>query len=70
VKISEFSVKNSLLVNLISIFILIAGFYTLYIYQIRREAFPEVSWDMVLVTTLYPGSPPEEVEKLIAGPIE
>ncbi|MFH1457779.1 MAG: efflux RND transporter permease subunit [Candidatus Omnitrophota bacterium] len=69
-KLSEFSVKNSLFVNLISVFILIAGFYTLYIYQIRREAFPEVSFDMVVVTTPYPGSPPEEVEKLITVPIE
>ncbi|MFC1515022.1 efflux RND transporter permease subunit [Candidatus Omnitrophota bacterium] len=69
-RLAEFSVKNSLLVNLISVFILIAGFYTLFIYQIRREAFPEVSWDMVLTTTLYPGAAPEEVEKLITVPIE
>ncbi|MFH1414222.1 MAG: efflux RND transporter permease subunit [Candidatus Omnitrophota bacterium] len=69
-KISEFSVKHSLLVNLISIFILIAGFYTLYIYKIRREAFPEVSFDMVVINTVYPGSPPEEIEKLVTVPIE
>ena len=69
-KISEFSVKHSLLVNLISLFILIAGFYTLYIYQIRREAFPEVSYDIVLVSTTYPGAAPEEVEKLVTVPIE
>jgi len=69
-KISEFSVKRSLLVNLISVFILIAGFYTLFIYQIRREAFPEVSYDMVFINTIYPGAPPEEVEKLVTLPIE
>ncbi|MFC1674619.1 efflux RND transporter permease subunit [Candidatus Omnitrophota bacterium] len=69
-KISEFSVKHSLLVNMISVFILIAGFYTLYIYQIRREAFPEVSFDMVVVSTAYPGAPPEETEKLVTVPIE
>ncbi|MBU0709243.1 MAG: efflux RND transporter permease subunit, partial [Candidatus Omnitrophica bacterium] len=69
-KISEFSVKHSLLVNLISVFILIAGFYTLFIYQIRREAFPEVSFDMVIISTVYPGAPPEETEKLITVPIE
>ncbi|MBN2120677.1 MAG: efflux RND transporter permease subunit [Candidatus Omnitrophica bacterium] len=68
--ISSFSVKRSLMVNLISVFILIAGFYTLYIYKIRREAFPEVSFDKVIVTTVYPGSPPEEIEKLITVPIE
>ncbi|MBD3246333.1 MAG: AcrB/AcrD/AcrF family protein [Candidatus Omnitrophica bacterium] len=69
-KISEFSVKHSLLVNLISLFVLIAGVYTLFIYQIRREAFPEVSYDVVLVQTAYPGAPPKEVEKLVTIPLE
>lgn len=69
-KIAEFSVKRSLLVNLISVFILIAGFYTLYIYKIRREAFPDVSFDKVIVTTSYLGAAPEEVEKLVTVPIE
>jgi multidrug efflux pump subunit AcrB len=69
-KISEFSVKHSLLVNLISLFALLAGFFTLYIYKIRREAFPEVSFDRVLVTTAYPGAAPEEVEKLVTVPLE
>lgn len=69
-KISEFSVKHSLLINLISVFILIAGFYTLYIYKIRKEAFPEVSMDKVVISTAYPGAPPEEIEKLVTVPIE
>ncbi|MCK5594605.1 efflux RND transporter permease subunit, partial [bacterium] len=69
-KISEFSVKHSLLINLISVFILIAGFYTLYIYKIRKEAFPEVSMNAVVVSTAYPGAPPEEIEKLITVPLE
>ena len=69
-KISEFSVKHSLLINLISIFILIAGFYTLFISKIRKEAFPEVSFDMVIITTVYPGATPNEVEKLVTTPIE
>lgn len=68
--ISEFSVKHSLLINLISVFILIAGFYTLFIYQIRREAFPEVSYDMVVVTAVYPGAAPQEIEKLVTVPVE
>ncbi|MBD3263988.1 MAG: AcrB/AcrD/AcrF family protein, partial [Candidatus Omnitrophica bacterium] len=69
-KISEFSVKHSLLINLISVFVILAGLYTLYVYKIRREAFPEVSFDMVVVTTVYPGAPPEELEKLVTVPIE
>ncbi|MDP8216922.1 MAG: efflux RND transporter permease subunit [Candidatus Kaelpia imicola] len=69
-KISEFSVKHSLLINLISIFILIAGFYTLFISKIKKEAFPEVSFDTVIITTVYPGATPNEVEKLVTTPIE
>jgi multidrug efflux pump subunit AcrB len=68
--IARFSVKNSLLVNLISLFILIAGFYTLFVYKIRKEAFPEVSYDVVLVDTFYPGAPPEEIERLVTVPLE
>ncbi len=69
-KISEFSVKHSLLVNLISVFILIAGFLTLFVFKIRREAFPDVSYDTVIVSTAYPGAAPHEVEKLVTVPIE
>jgi len=69
-KISEFSVKHSLFVNLISVFILIAGLFTLYVYKINREAFPDVSFDWVVVATAYPGAPPEELEKLVTVPIE
>lgn len=69
-KISEFSVKHSLLINLISLFILIAGAFTIFVYKIRREAFPEVSYDTVIVNTVYLGAPPQEVEKLVTIPIE
>ncbi|MBN3040973.1 MAG: efflux RND transporter permease subunit, partial [Candidatus Omnitrophica bacterium] len=69
-KIADFSVKHSLLINLISLFVLLAGFYTLFIYKIRREAFPEVSYDIVLVSTVFPGAAPEEVERLVTVPIE
>ncbi|MCQ9204845.1 MAG: efflux RND transporter permease subunit [Omnitrophica bacterium] len=69
-KIAEYSVKHSLLVNLISVFILIAGFYTLFIFKIPREAFPEVSRDIVIIQTAYPGAPPQDLEKLVTIPIE
>jgi len=69
-KISEFSVKHSLLINLISLFILIAGFSTFYVYKIRREAFPDVSYDNVVIRTIYPGASPEEMEKLVTVPLE
>jgi len=66
--IAKFSVKNSLLVNLLSILLIIAGLFALS--TINREAFPIFSFDIVLVTTIFPGSPAQEVEKLITIPLE
>ena len=67
-KLAEFSVKNSLLVNMLSFFILVVGFAAML--NLRREAFPPVSFDTVTVSTVYPGAPAEDVEKLVTIPIE
>lgn len=67
-KLAEFSVKNTLFVNLLSVFIIIAG--TISMFELRREAFPEVSFDTVTVQTFYRGGSPEEVEKLVTTPLE
>jgi len=64
----RFSVNQSLFVNLISIIILIIGL--LVILGMNREVFPNVTFDMVTVTTVYPGATPLDVEKLITVPIE
>jgi len=69
-KLSEFSVKNSLLINLVSLLVLIAGFYTVFIFKIKKEAFPEVAYDVVLIQTVYPGASPTEIEKLVTVPLE
>ena len=67
-KLAEFSVKNSLLVNLLSIFIIVVGFFTMF--RLKREAFPPIQFDEVTVTTVYPGAPAEDVEKFVTTPIE
>jgi len=36
----------------------------------KREAFPEVTFDLVVIRTAYPGALPEEVDRLITGPVE
>jgi multidrug efflux pump subunit AcrB len=64
----RFSVNNSLFVNLISAIILIIG--AIVITGVNREVFPNVAFDVVSITTVYPGSTPEDVEKLITVPIE
>lgn len=67
-RIAEFSTKNSLLVNLFSGFVLIVGLIS--VFNLQREAFPNISLDMVVITTPYPGASAEDVEKLVTTPIE
>lgn len=67
-KISEFSVKNPLLVNCLAFFLILIGLVSLF--QIERTTFPNISFDVVTVTTHYPGASPEVMEKRIANPIE
>src|SRR3989338_4044087 len=67
-RFAEFSVKNSLVVNLISFFVFTLGIVSMV--TLKRDAFPDVSFDVVTVITLYPGAPPEDVEKLVTVPLE
>lgn len=66
--ILAFLVNRDLVVNLISIFILVLGLIAAI--AINREAFPNVSLDIIQIDTSYPGASPEEVEQLIVTPIE
>lgn len=64
----RFSVNQSLFVNLISVMLVITGIIVLL--GLNREIFPNVTFDWVSVTTVYPGATPEDVEKLITVPLE
>ncbi len=64
----RFSVNQSLFVNLISVMIIIIG--VLVVLGMNREIFPNVSFDIVTISTSYPGATPLDVEKLITVPIE
>ena len=39
-------------------------------FSIRREVFPNIQFDVIAVTTLFPGAATEEVEKLVTNPLE
>ncbi|MEW5894642.1 MAG: efflux RND transporter permease subunit [Candidatus Omnitrophota bacterium] len=67
-RLADFSVKNSLLVNIISVFVIVFGFFAML--NIKKEAFPSVKFDEMIITTVYPGAPAEDVEKLVTNPIE
>ncbi|MFH1829148.1 MAG: efflux RND transporter permease subunit [Pseudomonadota bacterium] len=67
-KIFEFSIRQPLFVNLLTLMVFVAGI--LAIINLNRDTFPNVTLDIVAVSTTYPGATPQEVEKLITIPIE
>ncbi len=66
--IGNWSIKNNVTVNLIMLFIIVAGLLTLV--KMRREMFPQFSLDMINIAVDYPGSTPREVEEGICIKIE
>lgn len=67
-KFSRFSVKNSLFVNLLSVFIIVAGILSLK--NLHREAFPPIDFNVVTVTAFFRGASSEKVERLLTIPME
>jgi len=63
-----FFVKRGLLVNMLSGLLLLAGIFAAM--NIQREAFPSVNFDLVAIGAAYPGASPQELEQLVAIPIE
>jgi len=64
----HFGINNRLFINLLGFFIIFLGLVTLP--TVKRTAFPSLSYDLVQVTTLYPGATPKDVEKLVTIPLE
>ncbi len=64
----RFSINNGLIVNLLLAFVLVTG--VLSWYALPQEMFPVVEQDIVRITTVFEGAPPEEVEKQVTLPIE
>lgn len=66
--IIHFSIRNSLIVNLFLIIIVIFGFFSWE--KLPQEIFPTVDLDRVRITTEFEGAPPEEVERQVTIVIE
>jgi CzcA family heavy metal efflux pump len=66
--IAKFSVKNSVLVNLLMIGLFLFGGISLL--RMPTELNPEIDFNWVFVTILYPGASPTETENLIVDKIE
>ncbi|MBE8222003.1 MAG: efflux RND transporter permease subunit [Bdellovibrionales bacterium] len=60
--------KQGLFANLTALFVFLFGLIA--VLTINREAFPNIKFDIVIITTAYPGASSSEVEKLITNPIE
>ena len=67
-KIFNFFIDKTKLVNMLTIGILIIGIIA--VFKIKREAFPNVDFDRVFVITTYPGATPEDVELNVTIPLE
>ncbi len=67
--IIRYLVTRSLVVNLVSVFLLAIGGVTAALYM-QVEAFPNVNLDIIQIDVAYPGASPAEVEQLIITPIE
>lgn len=66
--LSQWSINNRVAVNLIMVFIIVAG--TMTVLRMRREMFPQFALDMIKVSVEYPGASPAEVEEGICIKIE
>ncbi|MDD3052118.1 MAG: efflux RND transporter permease subunit, partial [Candidatus Cloacimonetes bacterium] len=66
--IAEFSVKNSVLVNMLMTMVFLMGLFSLFV--IPKEEMPAVDFGNIVIWVAYPGVSPSEIESLIINKIE
>ncbi|MEM7180975.1 MAG: efflux RND transporter permease subunit [Spirochaetota bacterium] len=66
--IIEYFLDKGIFINLLTALLLLIGGFKAA--SMNREAFPNINFDIVTITTVYPGASPAEVEKLVTNPIE
>lgn len=66
--IIAFFYRQHLFGNLITVLLFLVGIYS--VFAIRKDLFPKVEFDITVITAIFPGASPEQVEKLIVNPIE
>ena len=62
------AVHNSVAANLLMVVIIVVGGMSTY--NLRREVFPQISFDVIQVQTIFPGATPEEIEESVIVKIE
>ncbi len=67
-KIIDYFVNNSVVVNLLTVLIIVMGTFAMF--SLNKETFPNVDFNYVVVRYMYPGTAPEDVEKLLTLDVE
>jgi HAE1 family hydrophobic/amphiphilic exporter-1 len=67
-KLVEISVRKR--VTLSMIYLIVIGFAIFSFSQLKIDLFPEIDFPVVIIITQYPGVGPEDMENLIARPLE
>src|SRR3989338_6529112 len=67
-RLIEMMAQQRLFGDLLTVSIILIGLYS--VFSIRREVFHNISFDIISVTTVFPGASSAEVERLITNPLE
>lgn len=67
-RLIAFFAQQGVFSDLLTVLVLFVGAYSAL--TIRREVFPNVQFDYITVTTIFPGASAAEVEKLVTNPLE
>ncbi|MBL4888884.1 MAG: efflux RND transporter permease subunit, partial [Candidatus Lindowbacteria bacterium] len=66
--LTKWAIRNRAVVDVFVLAWIIGGLFAAN--SIRRELFPEFSFDAVQIETILPGATPEDIERLVTDPIE
>ena len=64
----RFGVRNPVPINLLMAGLILAGIYSAF--TLRRQFFPDMHFDTVVVSMEYPGASPQEIESSVATRLE
>ncbi|MCB2210802.1 efflux RND transporter permease subunit [bacterium] len=66
--LADLSIKRPVLMTMVIFTFVVIGLFSLT--RLGIDLFPEIDFPFVTVTTVYPGAGPEEIETLLAEPLE
>lgn len=66
--LASIAIKRPVFTTMVTLFLMVLGIMGLS--KLGTDRFPDVSFPVVVVTTVYPGASPSEVEQLVTKPLE